>query len=47
MTAHKLQHESKPEGLTGGDPTNIPLRKLGYEVPDDPCSCGNTCNFTN
>lgn len=45
VRAYTLQTGAKPQGLTGGPPSNVPLEKLGYTVK--PCRCGNTCNFSN
>jgi len=44
MLAYLLQNGAKPEGLSGGDPSNEPLRNLGYEIKEN-CRCGNNCNF--
>ena len=46
MRAYILQTGNKPHGLSGGHPTNSPLRNLGYTIRED-CHCGNTCNFSN
>jgi len=46
MQAHKLQTKTKPKGLRGGPPSNVPLEKLDYKI-EKHCPCGNTCNFSN
>jgi hypothetical protein len=45
VRAYTMQTGTKPQGLTGGPMTNIPLQDIGYTILLD--NCGNTCNFSD